>query len=297
MYHIYSFTLGVVMATEGNHCILIPNPRDTDSMIEAIKHFGMTMFCGINTLFVSLCHEQAFKTLDFSRLKLTLSGGMALTENAAKQWQEVTGVEVHQGYGLTETSPVLSANPGGGNRINSIGLPVAMTEFQLRGEQGRIVGVGESGELCARGPQVMAGYWQRPQATAEVLDDEGWFMTGDIAVLDPDGYYRIVDRKKDMIIVSGFNVYPNELDDILTQHPGVLECAAIGVPDEMTGEAIRMFVVKSDPNVTEQDLIDYCRRELTGYKVPKQFRFVDELPKSAVGKILRRELRDGPLNH
>lgn len=290
-YHIYSFTVGTVMMEQGNHCVLIPDPRNLELLVKIIKRYGMSFFCGINTLFVSLCNEEDFQDLDFSNLKLTLSGGMALTEDAAKQWLQVTGVEVHQGYGLTETSPVLSANPGGGNKANSIGLPLPATQLLIRNEQGKALAVGEAGELCARGPQVMAGYWQRPEATAEVLDDEGWFATGDIAILDPDGYYRIVDRKKDMIIVSGFNVYPNELDDVISEHPGVLECAAIGVPDALSGEAVVMFVVKADPSLTEPVLRDYSRQQLTGYKVPNKFVFVDDLPKSAVGKILRRELR------
>lgn len=294
LYHIYSFTVGMVMMEEGNHCVLIPDPRNLKTLIETVKRFGMTFFCGINTLFVALCNDEEFQDMDFSGLKLTLSGGMALTEDAAKQWKQVTGVEVHQGYGLTETSPVLSANPGGGNKTNTIGLPVPSTELQIRDENGAAVGVGETGELCARGPQVMAGYWHRPEATAEVLDDEGWFATGDIGVFDPDGYYRIVDRKKDMIIVSGFNVYPNELDDVLSEHPGVLECAAIGVPDARSGEAVKMFVVKADPSLTEEALRAYSKEQLTGYKVPHYFEFVDALPKSAVGKILRRELRGSP---
>ena len=291
LYHIYSFTVGMVMMEQGNHCVLIPDPRNLDVLVKTIKRYGMSFFCGINTLFVSLCNDEAFQDLDFSGLKLTLSGGMALTEDAAKSWQRVTGVEVHQGYGLTETSPVLTANPGGGNKPNSIGLPLPSTQLLIRDEKGNALGVGQAGELCAHGPQVMAGYWQRPEATAEVLDDHGWFATGDIAVVEADGYYRIVDRKKDMIIVSGFNVYPNELDAVISEHPGVLECAAVGVPDPHSGEVVKMFVVKSDPGLTEQALRDYSKQQLTGYKVPSAFVFVDDLPKSAVGKILRRELR------
>lgn len=292
LYHIYSFTITMAMLEEGNECVLIPDPRDLKSIVAAVKNHGMTFFCGINTLFVALCHFKPFKELDFSCLKLTLSGGMALTENAADQWQAVTGCEVYQGYGLTETSPVISCNPGGGNKVNSIGLPLPLTEIVLLDHQNQPVAVGERGELCMRGPQLMQGYWQQPEETANVIDAQGWFHTGDIAILDPDGYHRIVDRKKDMILVSGFNVYPNELDAVLSQHPGVLECAAIGVPDEVTGEAIKMFVVLKDSSVTQRQLRDFCRQQLTGYKVPKYFEIRDSLPKSAVGKILRRELRE-----
>ena len=292
LYHIYSFTVSMVMMEEGNHCILIPNPRDVSSLVKSIGRYGMTFFCGINTLFVSLCNDKRFKALDFSALKLTLSGGMALTEDAANQWLDVTGCEVYQGYGLTETSPVVSGNPGGGNKVKTIGLPLASTELMVMNEAGEPAAIGEGGELCMRGPQLMKGYWQRPEATAEVIDSEGWFHTGDIAVLDPDGYHRIIDRKKDMIIVSGFNVYPNELEDVLSEHPGVLECAAVGVPDKESGEAVKMFVVLSDKTLRQEQLRGFCKARLTAYKVPRFFEFRDELPKSAVGKILRRELRD-----
>ncbi|WP_339672834.1 AMP-binding protein [Dasania marina] len=294
LYHIYSFTVCMVMVEEGSHCILIPNPRDLSSVVKAIRNYGMTFFCGINTLFVALCHDTAFKKLDLSALKLTLSGGMALTETAAKLWQQTTGCEIHQGYGLTETSPVISANPGGGNKINTIGLPLADTDLVVMSEQGDMLPMGEQGELCMRGPQLMQGYWQQPEETAKAIDAQGWFHTGDIGVLDPDGYHRIVDRKKDMIIVSGFNVYPNEIEAVASEHPGVLECAAVGVPDETKGETIKLFVVLKDKSVTAKELRAFCKVRLTGYKVPSEIIFYDELPKSAVGKILRRELRDGP---
>ena len=220
----------------------------------------MTVFCGINTLFVALCNHPSFREIDFSTLKMTMSGGMALTADAAKQWQAITGKAIFQGYGLTETSPVVSANPSTGNQVNTIGLAVPSTEVKLVDEQGHTVATGERGELCVRGPQVMAGYWQRPEATAEVIDADGWFSTGDIAIMQDDGYMRIVDRKKDMIIVSGFNVYPNELEDVISQHPDIVECAAVGVPDEKTGEAIKIFIVAANP-VTEVDLIAYYNND------------------------------------
>ncbi|MCR8923545.1 AMP-binding protein [Dasania sp. GY-MA-18] len=292
LYHIYSFTVCMVMVEEGSHCILIPNPRDLSSLVKAIKRYGMTFFCGLNTLFVALCHDQGFKQLDFSRLKLTLSGGMALTEAVAKLWQQTTGCEVHQGYGLTETSPVISANPGGGNKTNTIGLPLADTELVVMSEQGEILPIGEQGELCMRGPQLMKGYWQQPEETAKVIDAQGWFHTGDIGILDPDGYHRVVDRKKDMILVSGFNVYPNEIEAVLSEHPGVLECAAIGIPDDTKGERIQMYVVLKDKSLKGEQLKGFCKSKLAGYKVPSEFIISEELPKSAVGKILRRELRD-----
>jgi long-chain acyl-CoA synthetase len=290
LYHIYSFTTGMLMLATGNHSVLIPNPRDIPSLIKEINRYPMTAFCGINTLFVALSNQPAFRASDFSRLKMTLSGGMALTADAAKQWHEITGCEIYQGYGLTETSPVVSVNPGKANQVDSIGLPVPSTRIKLVNDLGQSVGVGEVGELCVKGPQVMEGYWQRPEATAEVIDDEGWFHTGDIAKIEADGYLRIVDRKKDMIIVSGFNVYPNELEDVLTEHPAVVECAAIGVPDKKSGEAVKMFVV-ANTDVSAAELEAFCRERLAAYKVPRQFEFRTELPKSTVGKILRRELR------
>ena len=290
LYHIYTFTMGMLLLVTGNHTVLIPNPKDTKALIADVKRYPMTVFCGINTLFVSLCNHPSFHEADFSSLKMTMSGGMALTADAAKQWQAITGSDVIQGYGLTETSPVVSANPGTGNQVNTIGLAVPSTEIKLVDEQGHTVPVGKRGELCVKGPQVMAGYWQRPEATAEALDADGWFYTGDIAIMQDDGFMRIVDRKKDMIIVSGFNVYPNELEDVISQHPDVVECAAVGMPDEKTGEAIKIFLVAANP-VTEATLMAYCKQRLTSYKVPRHFEFRDDLPKSTVGKILRKDLR------
>ena len=292
VYHIYAFTASMYGLRIGAHTVFVPNPRDLPSLVKAFADYPPALFCGLNTLFVALCNNEAFRALDFSNLQVTLSGGMALTHDAAKRWQEVTGCPVSEGYGLTETSPTVSGNPGNGLQIGTIGVPVPSTEIQIRDADGSVLGLDEPGELCVRGPQVMAGYWQRPEATAEVIDSDGWFATGDIALVQPDGYLRIVDRKKDMIIVSGFNVYPNELEDVLVAHPDVVECAAVGIPSESTGEAIRMFVVRSNPELTEDAVRDFMRAGLTGYKVPKSVVFKDELPKTAVGKILRRELRD-----
>ena len=292
VYHIYAFTASMYALRIGAHTAFVPNPRDLPSVVKAFDEHRPALFCGLNTLFVALCNDERFRELDFSDLQVTLSGGMALTHDAANRWAEVTGCRVSEGYGLTETSPTVSANPGNGVQIGTIGVPVPGTEIQIRDDTGAALGLDAPGELCVRGPQVMAGYWQRPEATAEVIDSEGWFATGDIALVQPDGYMRIVDRKKDMIVVSGFNVYPNELEDVLVAHPDVVECAAIGVQSESTGEAIRMFVVRSNPDLSEDDVRNFMREGLTGYKVPKSVVFKDELPKTAVGKILRRELRD-----
>lgn len=290
LYHIYSFILSMLVLVNGNHSVLVPNPRDIKSLIKEMGRYDMTMFCGINSLFVKLCSEPEFKKLNFSLLRMTVSGGMALTTNAAKEWQEVTGSEIYQGYGMTETSPVISMNPGHHNQPSTIGLPVSSTEVKLVNEEGSEAGIGERGELCVRGPQVMMGYWNRPEATADMIDAEGWLATGDIAIVGEDGYLRIVDRKKDMIITSGFKIFPNELEDVLSNHPNVLESAAVGIPDPVVGETIKMFVV-ANGEVSAKELKDFCREHLTGYKIPKAFAFVDELPKSAVGKVLRRELR------
>ena len=292
VYHIYAFTASMYSLYVGAQTVFIPNPRDLPSLVKAFEHYKPRLFCGLNTLFVALCNDAAFKQLDFSTLKVTLSGGMALTEAAAAEWQDITGCVVSEGYGLTETSPVATSNPGGAQQIGTIGLPVPCTEVRVINDQGEPLGLDEAGELCIKGPQVMQGYWRRPEATAEVISPEGWFATGDVAVIQPDGYLRIVDRKKDMIVVSGFNVYPNELEDVLSKHPAVLECAAVGVPDETSGEIVKMFVVPRDASLTEQAVKDYCREHLTAYKVPRLVEFREDLPKTNVGKILRRELRD-----
>lgn len=295
LYHIYSFTLCLVLLNMGAHCYLVPDPRNQDHLISEMKNSGMTFFCGINTLFNALMANEKFRELDFSRLHVTMSGGMALKKAAADKWYEITGNKIYQGYGLTESSPVVSGNPKLDNRQTSIGLPIPNTDVKIVDENGMAMVVGESGELCVKGPQVMAGYWQRPEATAQVIDDDGWLHTGDIAEVDADGYLTIVDRKKDIIIVSGFNVYPNEVEQAIATHPDVKECAVIGVPDERSGEAVKVFVVRTDSNLTEEEIVTYSRQSLTGYKTPDFVQFVDELPKSNVGKVLRKELRK--LNH
>ncbi|WP_416199453.1 MAG: long-chain-fatty-acid--CoA ligase [Pseudomonas helleri] len=294
LYHIYAFTANCMcMMVTGNHNILITNPRDIAGFIKELKNWRFTAFLGLNTLFVALMDHPEFKTLDFSSLKLTNSGGTALVKATAERWEKLTGCRIVEGYGLTETSPVASANPYGGfARLGTVGMPVPGTLMKVISDDGAELGLGERGELCVKGPQVMKGYWKNPEATAEVLDAEGWFKTGDIAVIDPDGYVRIVDRKKDLIIVSGFNVYPNEIEDIVMAHPKVANCAVIGVPDERTGEAVKLFVVPRAGGVSVEELKAYCKDNFTGYKVPKQIVVRDSLPMTPVGKILRRELRD-----
>lgn len=293
LYHIYAFTVHcLVIMNTGNENILIPNPRDIPTFIKTLKKLdNFTAMVGLNTLFNGLMNHPDFDDLDFRNVKLTLSGGMALTHHTAEAWHARTGCEICEGYGLTEAAPVVAFNPPGHNKVGTIGLPTPGSEIYIDDGKGQHAGFNQAGELCVRGPQVMRGYWQRPQDTAHVLSEDGWFKTGDIAVLDEEGYLKIVDRKKDMIIVSGFNVYPNEVEDALAEHDAILECAAIGVPDEQSGEAVKAFVVSKHP-VTRDELIAHCRKHLTGYKVPRQYEFVDELPKTAVGKILRRALRD-----
>ena len=292
VYHIYAFTVSMYSLRKGTHTVFIPNPRDLGSVVDAFAKYQPTIFCGLNTLFVALCNDPKFQSLEFNNLALTMSGGMALTLDAAERWCAVTGCEVTEGYGLTETSPTATTNPGNGRKLGTIGLPVPQTYVKTVSGSGDELGFDEAGELCIKGPQVMQGYWKRPEATAEVLDEEGWFSTGDVAVIQSDGYTKIVDRIKDMIIVSGFNVYPNELEDVCAAHPGVLECAAVGMPSEATGEAIRLYVVKADQTLTEEAVISHMRDQVTAYKVPKSIVFKDDLPKTNVGKILRRELRD-----
>lgn len=293
LYHIYAFTVHCMSVfSAGNHNLLIPNPRDIKGLVKALKSEKIYGFVGLNTLFNALAHNEEFRKLDFSSMEFTGSGGMALTKEVARLWNDVTGVAPGEGYGLTETSPVVSANPPGAVQQGTVGTPVEGTEVKVINEKGEALPPGEPGELCVRGPQVMMGYWKRPEATAEVMTEDGWFKTGDIAIIQEDGYIRIVDRKKDMIVVSGFNVYPNEVEDVLSEHPGILEAGVIGVPDERTGEAVKAFVVRQDPAVTEEDVKRFAKENLAAYKAPKIIEFVDELPKSAVGKILRRELKD-----
>lgn len=293
MYHVYTFTVNCMFLMEtGNHSLLITNPRDIPAFVKELKKHRFSGFVGLNTLFVALCHNEAFKQLDFSELKLTISGGMALTQQAAKLWEETTGCAVAEGYGMTETSPIVTFNPPEAIELGTIGQPVPSTEVQVVDENGVPVPQGEPGELCVRGPQVMKGYWNRPDDTAAMINAEGWLRTGDIAVIQEDGYIRIVDRKKDMINVSGFNVYPNEIEDVIVTHPDVYEVAAVGVPDERSGEAVKVFIVSRNPDLTIEEVRRFCKERLTAYKVPRLVEFRDELPKSNVGKVLRRQLRD-----
>jgi long-chain acyl-CoA synthetase len=276
----------------GGENILITNPRDTPAFIKTLGRTRWTAITGVNTLFNALLNHPDFASLDFSRVKFALAGGMAVQRAVAERWKKATGIPLIEGYGLTETSPVVTANPLDiEDYTGSIGMPLPSTGVTLRDDSGHDVPVGQAGELCVRGPQVMRGYWERPEETDRVLDRNGWLRTGDMARMDEKGLFYIVDRKKDMILVSGFNVYPNEIEDVVVHHPGVLEVAAIGVPDEHSGEVVKLFVVKKDPSLTEADLKKYCHDQLTGYKRPKYIEFRDELPKSNVGKILRRELR------
>ncbi|MBA1190994.1 long-chain fatty acid--CoA ligase [Pseudomonas entomophila] len=297
LYHIYAFTFHcMAMMLIGNHNVLITNPRDLPAMVKELSKWKFSGFVGLNTLFVALCNNDAFRALDFSSLKITLSGGMALQLSVAERWKSVTGCAICEGYGMTETSPVATVNPAEANRVGTIGIPVPSTLCKIVDDEGRELPQGETGELCVKGPQVMKGYWQRQEATDEVLDREGWLKTGDIALIEPDGYLRIVDRKKDMILVSGFNVYPNEIEDVLASLPGVLQCAAIGVPNEKSGELIKVFlVVKPGMTLTKEQVLEHMRANVTGYKVPRQVEFRDALPTTNVGKILRRELRDEEL--
>jgi long-chain acyl-CoA synthetase len=252
-----------------------------------------TFFTGVNTLFNGLLHTPGFSEIDFSGLKLTIGGGAPVQDAVSEKWKEITGNRLFEGYGLSETSPVLTMNLGRvGDYVSGIGIPLPSTDISLRDDHGNVIADGESGELCAKGPQVMPGYWNNPQATSECMTADGYFKTGDVAVLDETGHFHIVDRKKDMILVSGFNVYPNEIEAVVAQMDGVLECACIGVEHERTGEAVKLFVVKSDDSLRAETVIDFAHKKLAAYKVPKQISFIEELPKSTVGKILRRELRE-----
>ncbi len=296
LYHIFALTICYFMgARMGMTGLLIPNPRDVRGLITTLREHRVNMFPAVNTLFNTLAHDAEFAKLDFSGLVVSNGGGMAVQSATAQKWLEVTGCPIVEGYGLSETSPVATSN-----RLDlqaftgTIGLPIPSTDIAIRDDEGRDVALGESGEICIRGPQVMVGYWNRPDETAKVMTDDGFFKSGDVGIMDERGYVRIVDRKKDMILVSGFNVYPNEIEQVVGLHPGVLECAAVGIGDEKTGEAVKLFVVKNeDVMVSEDDLAAYCRENFTAYKRPKYIEFRDELPKSNVGKILRRELRTG----
>ncbi|MFT2096968.1 AMP-binding protein [Marinomonas sp. 2405UD66-6] len=295
LYHIYAFLIhGLTLLEQGGHSVLIPNPRDLPGFVKELKNWDFTGFVGLNTLFVGLCNNPEFRELDFSHLKLTCSGGMPLTHFAADEWKKVTGCQVVEGYGLTETSPVVAFNPIGKEQIGTIGVPVDETEIKIQGRDGQTLPQGESGMLCVRGPQVMKGYWKQESATRDVMTEDGFLITGDIAVQHEDGYLQIVDRSKDMIIVSGFNVYPTEVEDCVSSHPDVLESAAIGVPDDKAGEAVKVFVVlKGDVETLDvQTLRAYCKENLAAYKVPKYVEVRTDLPKTNVGKVLRRALRE-----
>jgi long-chain acyl-CoA synthetase len=292
LYHIFAFTASLLaFYWYGARNILIPNPRPLTNLKRAFENYPVSFMAGVNTLFNGLANEIWFLDSPPKHLKFSAAGGMALQGAVARRWEDLTGKPVLQGYGLTETAPVLSMNPMGKTREGSIGIPVPSTDMACLDEAGNPVPVGQPGEIAARGPQVMAGYWKKPEETEKAIRD-GWFLTGDIGVMDADGYFTIVDRKKDMIVVSGFNVYPNEVEDCLASHPGILEAAVIGVPDEGTGEAVKAFVVARDRGLTEQDIRAHCKAHVTAYKVPRRVEFRETLPKSNVGKILRRELRD-----
>jgi long-chain acyl-CoA synthetase len=293
-YHIYALTCNCLfMLRDGGCNLLIPNPRDIPGFIKELKSNRFTAMAGLNTLYNALMNHPDFGSIDFSQLRLASAGGMAMQKAVAERWQKLTGVPILEGYGLTETSPVATTNPVDIKEFSgTIGLPVPGTTITIRDESGNILPTGGVGEICIAGPQVMKGYWQRPEETAKVMTKDGAFMTGDIGVMDERGYVKIVDRKKDMILVSGFNVYPNEIEDVVASCPGVLEVAAIGVTDEKSGEVPKIFVVKKDPALTEATILEHCRKNLTGYKMPKYVEFRTELPKTNVGKILRRALRD-----
>jgi long-chain acyl-CoA synthetase len=293
MYHIFALTICYLMGARlGMMNLLIPNPRDIPGLIRALSGHRINMFPAVNTLFNALANEPSFARLDFSGLVVSNGGGMAVQEATANLWKRVTGCQIVEGYGLSETSPVATANRvDSGSFSGTIGLPIPSTDIAIRDDSGRDVALGMPGEICIRGPQVMAGYWQRPDETAEVTTPDGYFRTGDIGVMDEHGYLRIVDRKKDMVLVSGFNVYPTEIEQVVSLHPGVLECAAVGVPDSKSGEAVKLYVVKKDPSLTEDEIVRHCRDNFIAYKRPRWVEFRDALPKSNVGKILRRELR------
>jgi long-chain acyl-CoA synthetase len=293
LYHIFALTsIALLWLLQGGHTILIANPRDMPAFVKTLKKYPCSIYYGVNTLFNGLLNTPGFDTVDFSKTHSCVAGGMALQRSVAEAWKAVTGCILSQGWGLTETSPVATTMPVGVDFNNSIGLPVPSTEVSIRDDNGRELAVGEVGELCVRGPQVMEGYWQQPEETARVMFPDGWLRTGDVGTIDSQGFVYINDRKKDMILVSGFNVYANEVEDVLASHPGVLEVAAVAEADPRSGEVVSIFVVRKDPGLTAETLITYAQQQLTAYKVPKHVYFRQELPKTNVGKILRRQLRD-----
>jgi long-chain acyl-CoA synthetase len=294
LYHIFALTACFLLGTRaGGTNLLIPNPRDMAGFVKELMKYQINFFPAVNTLYNGLLNTPGFDKVDFSKLKVSNGGGMATQRSVAEAWLKTTGCSLSEGYGLSETSPTLTCNPADTDKFSgSIGIPVPSTYLSIRDDDGNEVPLGEPGEICAKGPQVMAGYWNRPDETAKVMTPDGYFRTGDIGVMTADGYTKIVDRKKDMILVSGFNVYPNEIEEVIASHPGVLECAVIGVNDPRSGEAVKAFIVRKDPSLTAEDVIKFCGTQLTAYKVPKQIEFRTGLPKTNVGKILRRELRD-----
>jgi len=295
LYHIFALTANCLTFFKiGAVNVLITNPRDIPGFVKELAKHRFSVITGVNTLFNALLHNPEFAKLDFSSLNFALGGGMAVQQAVADKWRQVTGKTISEAYGLTETSPAVTINPLDLKEFNhSIGLPIPSTEISIRGDDGQEVALGQPGELCVRGPQVMREYWNRPEETAKVFTEDGFLRTGDVATVDEAGFVRIVDRKKDMILVSGFNVFPNEVEDVIATHPGVVEVAAVGVPDERSGEAVKVFIVRKDPSLTKEAIIAHCKENLTGYKVPHHVEFREELPKTNVGKILRRMLRDG----
>ena len=293
LYHSYAFLLHcLAMPYAGNHNILITNPRDLDGLIKLFSSVTINGFVGINTLYLAMLRHKDFSKINFETLKFCGAGGMAMTSSVMEEWEKVTGCEIYEGYGLTECSPVVSVNIPGQVKLGTVGPLVPETELKAMADSGDEVPQGETGEAWIRGPQVMLGYWNRPEETAETITEDGWFKSGDYVSVDSDGYIRIVDRKKDMILVSGFNVFPNEIEDWVNGHPGVLESAAIGIPNERSGEAVKLFVIRQDQSLTTEELVRHCKKGLTAYKLPRDIIFVEDLPKSNIGKILRRELRD-----
>jgi long-chain acyl-CoA synthetase len=294
LYHIFALTACYLLAVRaGGVNLLIPNPRDIAGFVKELRKYQVNSFPAVNTLYNGLMHHPDFRKIDFSKLKISNGGGMAVQRPVAEKWRQITGCSIAEGYGLSETSPTLTCNTATASEFNgSIGIPVPSTYISIRDDNGNELSFGQAGEICAKGPQVMAGYWNRPDETAKVMTEDGYFRTGDIGVMSPDGYIKIVDRKKDMILVSGFNVYPNEIEEVIASHPGVLECAVIGVADDKSGEAVKAFIVKRDPSLTAEDIIKFCRDQITAYKVPKHIEFRADLPKTNVGKILRRQLRE-----
>jgi long-chain acyl-CoA synthetase len=294
LYHVFALTVNCLGGIRlGTLNVLITNPRDMKGFIAELAKYRFNVLPGVNTLYNSLAENPEFQKLDFSSLRIANGGGMAVQQAVAEKWLKLTGVPIIEGYGLSETSPVATCNPIMSREYSgTIGLPFPNTDIAILDDAGQLLPLGQAGEIGIRGPQVMAGYWQRPDETAKSMTPDGFFKSGDIGVMDERGFIKIVDRKKDMIIVSGFNVYPNEVEGVIAMHPGVVECAAVGVADERSGEAVKVFVVRKDPALTEAQLMDFCKQHLTGYKKPKFIEFRDELPKSNVGKILRRELRD-----